>query len=121
MEYPKAFRKLSKTIRQGEKISQVVLTKILLIFYIVKLQKWIFFDETKTINNAKMTKQSHAYRGWPSTHNVETLKSFNLELQLKDNESTIKNKLNDWLSELRGLKVVRGLQFVVTVVSELKK
>ena len=39
MEYPKAFRKLSKTIRQGEKISQVVLTKILLIFYIVKLQK----------------------------------------------------------------------------------
>ena len=33
-----------------------------------------------------------------------TLKSFNPELQLKDNESAIKNKLIDLLSELKGFK-----------------
>ena len=51
--------------------------------------------------NVKITKQSHASRGYASTYNVETLNSFNLELQLKDTESIIKNKLINLLSELR--------------------
>ena len=40
---------------------------------------------------------------------------FNTELQLKDTDSTIKNKLIDLLSELR------GFQFVTTLVLEFKK
>ena len=51
-------------------------------------------------------KQSHAYKGYASTNNVEILNSFNPELQFKDIESTIKNKLRDLLSELRGFKFV---------------
>ena len=51
-------------------------------------------------------KQSHAYKGYTSTNNVEILNSFNPELQFKDIESTIKNKLRDLLSELRGFKFV---------------
>ena len=48
----------------------------------------------------KMTKQSHAH---------------NPELHLKDTESAIKNKLIDLLS------VLRGFQFVTTLVLEFKK
>ena len=37
-------------------------------------------------------KQSHTYRGYASTYNVEILNIFNPELQLKYTESAIKNK-----------------------------
>ena len=43
----------------------------------------------------KYTKQSHAFIGYASFYNVENLNSFNLELQLKDAEPAIKNKLID--------------------------
>ena len=43
------------------------------------------------------------------------MNSFNLELQLKNNESANKNKLIDFLSELKGLK------FVITLVLDFKK
>ena len=66
------------------------------------------------IENAKITKRSRAYEVDASTYNVEILKSFDSELQLKGTESTIKNKLKDLLSELRDFK------FVTILVLELK-
>ena len=46
---------------------------------------------------------------------LKFLDSFNPKLQLKDTESSIKNKLIDLLAELRGFK------FVATLVLEFKK
>ena len=63
----------------------------------------------------KITKQAYAFKGYLSSYNVEILHYFNLELQLKDTESAIKNKLKKSLTELRGLK------FVTTLVLVLKK
>ena len=70
-----------------------------------------FLDE----KNVKITKLSHAFKGYASSNNVTILNSFNPELQLKDAESTIKNKLMDLLSELKCFK------FVTKLVLELKK
>ena len=50
-----------------------------------------------------------------STYNVEILNSFNPEIQLKDTESAIKNKLINLLPELRGFK------FVTKLILEFKK
>ena len=47
--------------------------------------------------------------------NVDNLNSFNPEQQVIDIESTIRNKLIDLLTELRGFK------FVATLVKEFKK
>ena len=71
-----------------------------------------FLDEKKTIKNAKTTNLSNAYKGSASTCNVEILNSFIPELQLKNTESAIKNKLIDLLSELRGFKFVKTLVLV---------
>ena len=46
-----------------------------------------------------------------STYNVEILNSFNLELELKDSEFAITNKLINLLCELRGLILVTTLVF----------
>ena len=73
------------------------------------------FDKKKTINNVKIIKLLHAYKGYASTYTVDILNSFNPELRLKDTESIIKNKLKDSLSELRGFK------FLTTLVLEFKK
>ena len=62
-----------------------------------------------------MTKREHAFTGFASTYNVEILNSFNPELQLKDTESPIKNKLKKLFSELRGFK------FVIILVLVFKK
>ena len=63
----------------------------------------------KNIENVKITKRSHAYKGCGSTYNVDILNSFNLELQLKNTESEIRDKLKDLLTELRGFKFVTTL------------
>ena len=63
----------------------------------------------------KITKQSHAFKGYASSYNIKTLNSFNPELQLKDTKPTTKKKLNDLLSELKGFK------FVITLVLQVKK
>ena len=47
--------------------------------------------------------------------NVDNLNSFNPEQQVIDIESTIRNKLIDLLTELR------GFEFVATLVKEFKK
>ena len=64
--------------------------------------------------NAEITKRSHAYKGYASTYNVKILNSFNPELQLKDIESAIKNKLIGLLFKSIGFK------FVATLVLEFK-
>ena len=47
-----------------------------------------------------MAKQEHAFKGYASTYNIETLNSFNPELQLKDVESAIKSNLIELLTQL---------------------
>ena len=49
--------------------------------------------------NAKITKRSHSYKGYPSSHNIDILNSFNPELQREENVSSVRNKLISWLSE----------------------
>ena len=63
----------------------------------MKQKKWNFLNQ----KNAKITKQSHAYKGYASTYSVKVLNSFNPELQLKDAEYIIRNKLIDLLTELK--------------------
>ena len=69
----------------------------------------IIFGEKKTINDLKITKQSHAYKSYASTLNVDLLNSFNPELLLKDNKPAIK----DFLPELR--------EFEFEMTKKLKK
>ena len=60
-------------------------------------------------------KQSQAYKGYASTCSVEIFNFLNPELQLKNTESAIKNKLMYLLSRLRRFK------FVTTLVLEFQK
>ena len=53
-------------------------------------------------------KQSHAFKGYASFYNAKILNSLNPELQLKDTESAIINKLTI-------------LVFLTTLVLEFKK
>ena len=65
--------------------------------------------------NAKITKREHAFKGYGTSYNVETLNYFNPEQQLKDIESAIKSKLIELLVQLKGFK------FVTTLVLVFKK
>ena len=58
------------------------------------------------MKSTKITKLSHVYKYYASTYNVKILNSFNPELQFKDIESTIKNKLTFLFPELRDFKLV---------------
>ena len=104
-EHRNTSHKLSKTIRQAEKVgcnsSLDSHTKNLKIFYNEK--------------NVKITKWEHAFKGYTSTYNVETLNSFHPELQLKNTESAIKSKLIELLTQLGCFK------FVITLVLVFKK
>ena len=46
--------------------------------------------------NLKITKRAHAFKGYASSFNVEILNTFNPQLQLKDTESAIKNKIKSY-------------------------
>ena len=65
--------------------------------------------------NVKIRKQIYAFKGYVSSHKVESLNYFNPELQLKDTEPSIKSKLIDLLAQLK------SFQFVITFVLVLKK
>ena len=65
------------------------------------IQKSDHFLNEKSI---KIKKGEHAFKEYASTYNVEILNSFNPELQLKDTESAIKNKLIELLIQLKGFK-----------------
>ena len=56
-----------------------------------------------------------------STYNVEILNSFNLELELKDSEFAITNKLINFLCELRGFILVTTLVVKCKKKKEKKK
>ena len=59
--------------------------------------------------NRKIAKESHAFKGYASSYNVQILNSLNPGLQLKYTQSTIKNMLKDLLSE-------KGFKFVIALV-----
>ena len=63
--------------------------------------------------NVKTTKRAEAFKGYTSSDNVEILNSFNRELQLKDTESAIKNRLIDSMTHLKGFKFVTTLILVI--------
>ena len=53
--------------------------------------------------NVKIIKQAHAFKGYANSINAETSNFFNFELQLKDTESAIKNRLKkavDWIKRI---------------------
>ena len=50
-----------------------------------------------------------------STYNLEMLNSFNLEVQFKDPEFVVRNKLTDLLTELK------EFEFVTTLVLQSEK
>ena len=79
---------------------------------------YIVIQKSKTFlyeKNGRITKPEHAFKNFASTGNVEILNSFHLELQLKDNESAIKSKLIELLTQLKSIK------FVATLVLVFKK
>ena len=66
----------------------------------------------QSVKDVKILKRSRTLKGYGSTYNVEIL---NLDQQLIDTESEIRNKLNDLLAKLKGLK------FAAKLVLEFKK
>ena len=62
-------------------------------------------------NKVKIRKPEHAFKGFVSIYNAEILNSFNPELQLKDTESAIKNKLTELFTQLKGFKFVKKFMF----------
>ena len=105
IEHPKTFPKLSKTIRQAEKVPQIDSGKI---------SNSPLYSETKKVKtflrkkHARITKRAHAFKGYTSSYNLEILNSFNPVLELK-------KKLIDLFSEMKGFR------FVTTLVLEFKK
>ena len=73
------------------------------------------FSQKRDYKNTKITKRSHTYEVYASTYNIKTLNSFNSELQLKDIELEITNKLKDLLIELE------VFEFLTTLALEFKK
>ena len=96
-EHPNTSHKLSKTIRQAEKVSS---------------SSSLYSDTQKSLNslnkiNIKTAKQEHSFKVYP-----ETLNSLNSELQLKDADSAIKSKVIQLLTQLREFKLVTTLVLV---------
>ena len=114
IEYPKTSRKLSQTIKQSKRVSQIGSGKSSNSPSSNKTKKKsrIFFDQ----KNVKITKQSHALKGYASFDNNEILIILALNYNLKVlNLQKNKNKLIDLASNLRGFKLV------TTLVLEFKK
>ena len=64
-----------------------------------KNKNWKSYGRKKT----KITKQSHPYKSYANSYSVEILDSFNHELQLKDIDYAIINKVINLLTELKRL------------------
>ena len=71
--------------------------------------------------NVKITKREHAFKDYESTYNVETLNSFNPELQIQHIESEIKSKLLELLTQLKSLKFVTKLVLVFRKIERENK
>ena len=61
----------------------------------------------------KITKGAHDFNGHASSYNVEILNSFNPDLQIKDNEPAIKNKLKKLLSKIKTVPIRGNISFSV--------
>ena len=64
---------------------------------------------------AKIIKRALTFRNYAHLYKIENLDSFNLELQLKNTEFAIKNKLKNLFNKLRGLK------FAITLILKNRK
>ena len=69
----------------------------------------IFLTKKRTKKIGKTKKRSHVHKGYTSTYDVDILNFFNLELQFKDTETVIKNKLTDLLPESTWFKFVTAM------------
>lgn len=107
IKHPKmSSHKLSKTIKQTKKVSRIVgYGNFTSLFYNETTKHEIFFDE----KNAKIMKRTHAYKCYASSYNVNILNPFNLEIQFKNTESAIINRLKHLLTELRGFNFAKTL------------
>ena len=79
IEHPKMSHELSKTIRQAEKLSQVSYNSSL--YSNTKKKKKFFLNK----KNVAPTKRGHSFKDYASSYDINTLNSFNSELQLKIN------------------------------------
>ena len=82
IEHPKTSGKLSKTLKQAKKIGSDK-----------KFESPLHRETKKSENLLNEKNLSHTYRGYLSIYKAEIFYSVNPELQLKDTESAIKNKL----------------------------
>ena len=85
-KHPQTSHKLSKTMRENEKVRSNSS------LYSSTRKRKKFLNEI----NVKITKRPHAFKGFASSDNVKILSYFNPELQLKDIEFEIKSKLIDY-------------------------
>ena len=108
VEHPRTSHKSSKTTRQTEKVSLVDSGKSSnsSLYSDTKISKNFLKEK-----NVKITKRAYAFKGYVNSYNVEILNYFNPELQLKDTESSIKSKLIDLMTQLKGFKFVTTLVF----------
>ena len=79
IEHPKMSHELSKTIRQAEKLSQVSYNSSL--YSNTKKKNKNFLNK----KNVAPTKRGHSFKDYASSYDINTLNSFNSELQLKIN------------------------------------
>ena len=68
----------------------------------MKQEKWRFFK----LKKIKTTKRSYVYKSYACTYDVEILNYFNPQIQLKDTESSMKNKHKKLLTKLKNFKFV---------------
>ena len=101
-EHTETSHKLSKTIKQAEKVGSNSF------LYSDTKKNEIFLNE----KNVKVTKPEHAFKGFASSYNVEILNSFYPELQLKDAESAIESEVVELLTQLKIFKFVTTLVLV---------
>ena len=73
-------------------------------------KRQIFFDKTNSIKSVKRAKRSHVYKVYASTYNADISYTFNPELQLRNTESAMKNRLRGLLTELKGFNKVTTLK-----------
>ena len=83
-----------------------MLREILIVLYKTASQN---VKKFLTKKYAKITKRCHAYKDYASCYNVNILNSVNPELQLKESESAVRNKLIDLLCEGKAFKFVTRL------------
>ena len=104
-EYSKTSPKLSKTMRNGEKID----SKSSLYSHTKRSKNFL------SQKNVKITKRADTFKSYASSYNFEILNSINHDLQLKNTEFAIKSRIIELLAQLKGFK------FVATLVLVFKK